>query len=416
MKLAFLTATFPSLTETFVFREWDYLRQDEGIDVNVFSIRKPKGSWRMELPDHVAVEVHYLRPDHLFGILWACIWFPLRSPLRMLRALSVLMKEVPLHPVRNVPALVFQMLSGVYLGTYLKRHKFEVIHGHFSSASSIALFAHLASNIPFSYTIYANDDLFTAPVAFFEAKVRWCRNVVTDTEYNRRMINLLTNFRYEEKVKVIYTGLDLETFSEVRPKSAFNTPLRLLSVGSMSGFKGYPTVLEALKQVKENGIDFEYHIVGGGAAAVPEQLIKRYGLGDSVKLLGAQDFENVRSEFEWCDAFVMASEINSGGRRDGLPTVIAEAMLLQRLVIATYISDIPNNVKDYETGLMVAEKSPNQLAGAIEYATRHPDECRMMVEHAHRMAMKKFDAKINYEGLAELLKFGGLDGKEGFGK
>ena len=414
MKLAFLTATFPSLTETFVFREWNYLRQDTGLEVNVFSIRKPKGSWRMELPDHVEVEVQYLSPNHVFGILWTCIWFPLRSPLCMFRALRMLMKELLLHPIRRAPTLVFQMISGVYLGTYLKRYKFDVIHGHFSSASSIALFAHLSSGIPFSYTVYANDDLFTAPVAFFEAKVRWCRNVVTDTEYNRRMINLLTNFRYEEKVKVIYTGLDLETFSEVRPKSAFNTPLRLLSVGSMSGFKGYPTVLEALKQVKENGIDFEYHIIGGGDAAVPEQLIKRYGLGDAVKLLGAQDFENVRSEFEWCDAFIMVSEINAGGRRDGFPTVIVEAMLFQRLVIATYISDIPNNVKNHETGLMVAEKSPNQLTETIEYVASHPDECRTMVENAHRMAVEKFDAKINYESLAELLKSGGLDGKEGF--
>lgn len=406
MRLAFLAATFPSLTETFVLREWVSLRREEDMDVQTFAIRRPRGYSRGEFPDLLDELVHYLRPNFLLGIVLTSLWFPLLRFRRARRIARILRTELLRHPIQKAPSLIFQVLSGIYLGVYLKKHRFDIIHGHFSSASSIALFAHLASDIPFSYTIYANDDLFMTPVDFFVPKIECCKNVVTDTEYNRSMINLLTNYQYEDKVRVIYTGLDLEQFEDVKTKAEYGTPFRLLSVGSMSGFKGYPTVLEALRLVKEAGIEFEYHIAGGGDADVVEQLVNRYGLKDSVSILGARSFEAVRNEFEWCDVCVMASEIQSGGRRDGFPTVIAEAMLMRRLVIATYISDIPNNVINHETGLICAEKSPDQLASAIKFAAQSPGECRKMIENAHNMAVEKFDAKINYKLLADILRSG----------
>lgn len=402
-KLAFLTATFPCLTETFVLREWEYLNKFSDVDIEIISIRKPHAYSLIDMPNHLDAAVTYLRPNCFLRIFLNSLFFPLMYPCRAAKILSLLLKELWVQPRRKTGSIIFRVISGIYVGLYLKRKGFDVIHAHFSSASSIALFAHLVSNIPFSYTIYANDDLFSAPVEFFDNKIQHCKTVVTDTEYNQRMINLLTEFQYEEKIEVIYTGLNIDQFSRCQPKHSFSAPLRILSVGSMSGFKGYPSVLEALSLLTAEGLNFEYRIVGGGDDTLVRKLIAKFGLEEKVKLVGAKPFEETRKEFEWCDLFIMASEINSGGRRDGFPTVIAEAMLMQRLVLATYISDIPNQVIHKETGLIVAEKNPIQLSNMIKFVLSQPFDCKVMVETAHKMALRKFDADNNYSRLKELL-------------
>lgn len=361
----------------------------------------------MEVPDGLDLDVEYLRPDHLFGMIFAALLFPLFHPVRAWEIIKQFVRELYRQPPERHLAYYLHMVMGIFLGRYLRRNGIDAIHGHFSAASNISYFAHLASGIPFTFTLYASDDLFMGPLPYFEDKLDRCRLVTTDTDYNERLINLLTNNRFKNKVHVVYSGVNLDEFIDSYDADLDESTLRILSVGSMTGVKGYPTVLEALREIKQAGIIFEYHIVGGGWKSekhLVQQLIKNYGLQNEVRLLGAQGFEVVRKELDWCNLFIMASEIHTRGRRDGLPTVIIEAMLAKRLVISTYVSDIPNNVMNKKTGLIIPEKSPDQLAVAIKYVVQNSDKCRLMVENANRMAIKKFDENINYKKLAELIK------------
>ena len=55
----------------------------------------------------------------------------------------------------------------------------------------------------------------------------------------------------------------------------------------------------------------------------------------------------------------------STGDRDGLPTVLLEAMALGTPCVATHVTGIPEVVQHEETGLLVPERNPEQLASAL---------------------------------------------------
>jgi glycosyltransferase involved in cell wall biosynthesis len=67
------------------------------------------------------------------------------------------------------------------------------------------------------------------------------------------------------------------------------------------------------------------------------------------------------------DAAVLACPCITGrdGNRDGLPTVLLEAMALGTPVIATDVTGIPELVRDGETGLCVPEGDPEALAEGL---------------------------------------------------
>jgi len=64
--------------------------------------------------------------------------------------------------------------------------------------------------------------------------------------------------------------------------------------------------------------------------------------------------------------FVLPCVVGEDGDRDGLPTVLLEAMALGTPAISTRISGIPEIITHGRTGLLVEERDAVALAGAIE--------------------------------------------------
>ena len=62
----------------------------------------------------------------------------------------------------------------------------------------------------------------------------------------------------------------------------------------------------------------------------------------------------------------MAVGYGSNANRDGLPTVLIEAMALNVPVISTDVTGIPELVEHERTGLLVPQHDPDAIAAAIE--------------------------------------------------
>jgi len=93
-KIAFLTATFPALSETFVLREYCFLDKAEGVSVVPFAIRKASGlSRNSEYTDLEKITV-YLRPNRLGDIGFYNAMCIIRRPVRYIKALGVLFRTI----------------------------------------------------------------------------------------------------------------------------------------------------------------------------------------------------------------------------------------------------------------------------------------------------------------------------------
>jgi glycosyltransferase involved in cell wall biosynthesis len=405
MKLAFLHANFPKLTTTFVNREFEYLSERTALQVCPIALKRPAPQQVGQEYEPYLHKTMYIWPDHALAVIGLNLWAMLTQPGRYGRTLTVMLGEAGRLPLARLLPIIFHFLCGIYLSYYLTRHNFEAVHAHFTTASNLALVAHLFGCIPFFFTLHANE-MYTGAV-LLEPKLKHARWVITNNSYNRKHINLLTNYRYRDKISVIYNGLDLAQFAGGQAKTHRSDPMRLISIGSLRGFKGYPTVIEALAQLKQEGLAFTYTIIGGGRRdeqAMLERLIAEYELGPQVRLLGSQPFPRVRAELEAADLEIMASEIFDVGRRDGFPNVIIEAMLLKRPVVTTYISDIPTLVKHGETGYLFPEKNAADLAKILGHLYHAYEETVPVVERAYRMTIQTFDAQKNYALLTKILR------------
>ena len=405
MKLAFIHSIFPALTATFVNREFEFLKEKTSIEVLPISMKRPDGDMlNWEYRRYVEI-TKYLRPDSLLGIMLYNLLALITHPVKYFKTFMLIIQEWANIAPSIQARIVFRFMCGIYLSYFLKKERFDSIHAHFSTASTIALVANRFSGIPYTITLHASDDIYGGAI-LLEEKMKYAKAVITDSQYNESHINLLTRYRFKDKIKVIYNSLDTSLFHYASAKEVRDNPMNIISVGSFTGCKGYPTVLKALDQLKCEGYKFTYSIIGGGRSQEKDMitmLIDEYGLNNEVILLGRQSFTIVKEKMRKADLLIMASEIFDRGIRDGIPTVISEAMLLKRVVVSTYISDIPNIIEHEVTGYLFHEKRYQDLVDILKYLYYHYEETLKVVERAYMFALERFDAEKNYRQLLYIL-------------
>ena len=100
--------------------------------------------------------------------------------------------------------------------------------------------------------------------------------------------------------------------------------------------------------------------------------------------------------------FVMPSVPSSIGT-DGLPTVIIEAMALRIPVIGSNHAEIPEAIKQRETGLLVDPEDSESLAASILELLRDDELCQYLSQNGRRLVETEFSLKENVSVLVQLI-------------
>jgi glycosyltransferase involved in cell wall biosynthesis len=91
----------------------------------------------------------------------------------------------------------------------------------------------------------------------------------------------------------------------------------------------------------------------------------------------------------------MSSAVHSTGERDGLPTVIMEALMHRLPVVATDVCGIHEVIQDGVTGLLVPEKNPVALANAIIRMLGDRKSALEMADRGRALVLREFDQERN---------------------
>ena len=184
-------------------------------------------------------------------------------------------------------------------------------------------------------------------------------------------------------------GIDLQEYQN--STSMRSNTLKILAIGRFVEKKGFAYLIEAAR-ILQNKIDFNLTIIGDGALQGKiVSMIDQYGLSDKVTLLGSQPQERIKDALQHASLFVLPSVESSTGEMEGIPVVIMEAMALGVPVIATRHAGIPEIVVDEETGLLVPEKDPEQLAEAIIRMAKNRALRKKCIKHAYENVSAEFD-------------------------
>tara|TARA_B100001250_G_C19817562_1_gene799606 strand:+ start:21682 stop:22854 length:1173 start_codon:yes stop_codon:yes gene_type:complete len=159
--------------------------------------------------------------------------------------------------------------------------------------------------------------------------------------------------------KKITPAIDPKYFSGFQRRN-IKKPLRILSVGRLHWKKGYKYALKAMRLLKKNKIDFEYHIVGDGSYM--ESIVfccYKMGLNEKVIFKGKLLPEEVRSEMEWADIYLQPSI------QEGFCNSVLEAQAMGLLCIVTNADGLSENVLDGVTGWVLPRRSSLSIARKI---------------------------------------------------
>jgi glycosyltransferase involved in cell wall biosynthesis len=207
----------------------------------------------------------------------------------------------------------------------------------------------------------------------------------------------------ESRVVRIYNGLDLDRFS--RNVGARQDPPLVLAVGRLVEKKGFADLVRACGLLRRDGVRFRCRIVGKGELEGElRSLVQKLGLEDIVELGGPAGREELLALYPRASALVAPCLVGSDGNRDGLPTVLAEAMALGVPVVSTDVTGIPELVEDGRTGLLVPQHRPEALAASIQRILDDRAGAEQFVRAARKRVEREFDLRANVAELRSLFE------------
>ncbi|MGF7039435.1 glycosyltransferase family 4 protein [Mucilaginibacter lappiensis] len=173
---------------------------------------------------------------------------------------------------------------------------------------------------------------------------------------------------------------------EFKLKQPVNGLLKLLWVGRFMPRKGMLLILDVMQQLKHIP-EITLTIVGyGEMEAVIAGKIKEYGLENTVKMVGAVPYEQVRLFYDMHDVFFFTSLRDSG------PAQLLEAQSFGMPIVTLDLHGQSQVVSD-KTGIRCNASSPEaaipELKDAIVHLYRHPHIVSEMSIEAMKFARKQ---------------------------
>ena len=394
--IGYVVSTWPRLSQTFVLSEILALER-RGVPLRIFSAKDPDGEPIHADVTKVRAKVVYLSLQrHWKSALRANFRIASEMPKRYCRTL---LKALSYHRWDAIR----RFFQACYLVEILRRETVAHIHAHFATApAQIAMFTQELSGTPYTFTAHARDIYVDTPRNLLSAEMQRAEAVVTISEYNRRYLSDQLG-SLNGKVRCIYNGLDLTRFKFRLPSVRHSPHPVILSVGRLIEKKGFSDLIAAAAILRQRDRRFQIEIIGTGPLRSNLRTqVHKLGLEDHVRLLGAQPQEIVRLTLERATLFALPCVISADGDRDGIPTVLMEAMATGIPVVSTSVSGIPELIDSGHDGLLVEPNNPVLLADALEQLL-HDSQLRDRLAGAARRTIEaRFAIDRNCTQLLEL--------------
>jgi glycosyltransferase involved in cell wall biosynthesis len=154
------------------------------------------------------------------------------------------------------------------------------------------------------------------------------------------------------------------------PAARQDAVCRALFVGTYGRRKGAAELVEAVAQLRGEGISIELEFAGKeefrGEEAELRVRVREAGLTGFVRFHGVLGTAALRELYESSHVFALPSQ------SEGLPMALLEAMAFGLPVVATRVGGIPDVIEDGESGLLIQPARTGELADALRLLTSDP--------------------------------------------
>lgn len=393
-RIGYVLKMFPRFSETFIVSEILAL-EEQGADLEIFSLRTPNdGRFHADLA-RVQAPVHYLQPGTLRAeSLWSAVADYVATFGRL--------EDEHLEELLQTPPR--EAAQALDLACQVEENGVTHLHAHFGSvATTVARLAARLAGVEYTFTAHAKD-IFHEEVDPIDLrrKLTDAAAVVTVSDFN------LSHLEAEygsaaRRVHRVYNGIDLQEFEFRAERDRGAEPPLIAAVGRLVEKKGFEHLVDAVAMLRDREVDLQLEIAGAGplAGSLAEQ-IAALGLQDSVRLLGPLPQDRVRELVCRATVFAAPCLVGADGNRDGLPTVLLEAMALGTPCVSTPVTGIPEAIEHERTGLLVPERDPIELAEALDHLLAEPGLRTRLALAARERIEEHFDVRKQASKVADL--------------
>ncbi|HYN54064.1 MAG TPA: glycosyltransferase [Methylotenera sp.] len=399
MRITYFINQYPKVSHSFIRREILALER-LGMKVQRIALRGLKDV--LVDPDDLSerTNTQYVLDNGMLRMLLSIFKILVSNPLKFFLALKLALK-MGWHAERPLPYHLVYFAEACQIAIWMKSFGAKHVHAHFGSNSAeVVMLAHALGGPPYSFTVHGPEEFDKPQALKLAEKIRNAAFVVAISSYGRSQLFRWLAHEHWRKVKIVHCGLEQSFYDVSSSSSKLPQIARLICVGRLCEQKGQLLLLEACRNLKEKGLEFELLLAGDGEMRPEvERMIRAYDLSDNVKITGWISSKQVREEILGSHAMVLPSFA------EGLPVVIMEAMALRRPVISTFVAGIPELVINGQNGWLVPAGSVAELSMAIEQLLKTSAEQLMeMGEAAYARVRQRHDIDTEAEKLSALFR------------
>jgi glycosyltransferase involved in cell wall biosynthesis len=265
-------------------------------------------------------------------------------------------------------------VASIYrIKTLIKKMEPDILHAHY--VTNYGLFGALCNFNPFVITAWGSDILIVPESRLISAIKRYIAtytlkkadSVTCDAEHMKETMKRLGV--PEEKIKLIYFGIDTRRFSPGQKSEklkvrlgVYNSPT-IITLRNLRPVYDVESLIKSVPLVLKEIPESKFIIAGKGPEEERlKELAKSLGVSDSVKFIGFIPNDELPEYLNSMDVYVSTSLSDAG-----LAASTAEAMSCGLPVIVTDVADNREWVEDGITGFVVPTKDPKLLAEKIIY-------------------------------------------------
>ncbi|WP_232815860.1 glycosyltransferase [Chryseobacterium capnotolerans] len=275
--------------------------------------------------------------------------------------------EIPVKAFRVLYQKMFLLFPSLLYKFILKNKKYDIeiaaIHGMYQEILS-------SPQKDSKKIVWIQNDIFnlkeyTPDVIrqFF----KFDRILVISNKLKEEMQKLAQNDKEKQAVVKIFNPIDSKDTLQKAEVEINDYPFSkdlqtFVTIGTVYPQKGYDRLLDVHKKLMDEGLKHQIIIIGDGFDFENIQAkLNQLGLQETVKMLGFRS--NPYPYLKQSDFYVMSS------RHEGFPTIIAEALILNKPVVSTDVSGIKDLLQDGKLGLITPNSEDGIYEGMKQFLT-----------------------------------------------
>ncbi len=405
MRVAFVVASFPVLSETFILNQIVGLIE-RGLAVDIYAIE-----------DGVEVDTTKVHPDvekyNLLDRTYYVPKIPKNLLLRLLKgiALSANFYQAPLVWLRSFNLVKYgtQAVSLRLLyraKSLVNKEPYDIIHCQFGTLALMMMILRdlgaIKGKLVTSFRGYDISEVIQQQgEKVYNELFETGDFFLTNCNYFKNRLLKLGCDRH--KLTVLGSGIDCSKFVYMPRTLAADGLVRVATTGRLVEKKGIEYCIRAIAKLVEANKKIEYNIIGDGPLKNQlQQLIDDLGVSEQVKLLGWKKQQEIVKILSQSSIFMATSITASDGNQDAPVNTLKEAMAMGMPVIGTLHGGIPELIEDGISGFLVPERDVDALAEKLSWLIEHPLDWISMGKAGRNYVEKHYDNNQLNDRLVEI--------------